>query len=89
MKLKSLVTELSFVEKNEVSKEKNTAIPHVEVFVHYRLIHDNLLLERTIFDAFFSVVVKLKSLLELLLGVHIILIGFNDWHASLTRLNNC
>jgi hypothetical protein len=88
MKLESLVTKLSFIKKNEVSEEKNTAIPHVEVFVHYRFIHDNLLLERTIFDAFFSVVVKLKSLLELFLGVHIILIGFNDWHATLTRLNN-
>ena len=88
MKSESLVTKLSFVENNEVSEEKNTTIPVSERVVHYGFIHNNLLLERAIFDAFFSIVVKLKSLLELFLTVHIILIGFNDWHATLTRLNN-
>lgn len=88
MKLKSFVTELSFVEDNEVSIEKNTAIPVFEIVVHHGLINNNLLLERTVFYAFFSVVVKLKSLLGLFLTVHIILVGFNDGHTTLTRLNN-
>jgi len=88
MKLESLVSKLSLVEKDEVSEEENTAIPHVEVVVHDGLVYDDLLLEWAIFDSFLSVVVELQSLLELLLGIHIVLVGFNDWHATLTCLND-
>ena len=88
VKLESLISEFSLVEKDEVSKEENTAIPHVEVVVHDGLIDDDLLLERAIFDSFLSVVVELKSLLELLLGVHIVLVGLDDWHAALTGLDD-
>jgi hypothetical protein len=88
VELESLVTELSFVKDDEVTIEKDTAIPVLEVIVHDGFINNDLLLERAIFYSFFSVVVELKSLLGLFLTVHIIFIGFNDWHATLTGLNN-
>lgn len=88
MQLESLVSKLSFVENDEVTEEKNTAIPTFEVIVHDGFIDDDLLQQRAIFDAFFSIVVKLKSFLVLFFTVHIILVSFNDWHATLTCLND-
>jgi len=88
VELESLVTELSFVEDNEVTEEKDTAIPILVIIVHDGLIDDDLFLERAVFNSFFSVVVELERLLGLFLTVHIIFESFNDWHATLRGLNN-
>ena len=88
MELKSFVTELSLVEDDKVTEEKDTAIPILVIIVHDGLIHNDLFLKRAVFNSFFSVVVELERLLGLFLTVHIIFECFNNWHATLRSLNN-